>query len=161
MALLFSLKFIFVLLNGMASLVRLSGILQCALFVEVICKTGKMGDEREVSVCVDTIQDGDQSHLFTVRQWDETTRRIVSYTREELLSFKDCSKGNPTLANKVKTELLAFGDKTILPKKRGKRGGVLARLRKRYSRPPLPSVILSNVKSLQNKVDELKSFVPI
>ena len=156
MALLFSLKCVFLLINGIVCFARLSGIFQCASFVAVNCKTGKMVDERKVSDCVD-IQDGGRlCTTGTSRQCDDTTSRAVHYTREELLSLKDYSKSIPSVASQIKSELLAFGDKTILPRKRGKKGGVLARLRKRYSRPPFPSVILSNVKSLQNKVDELK-----
>ncbi|KAK3558278.1 hypothetical protein QTP86_013926 [Hemibagrus guttatus] len=45
-------------------------------------------------------------------------------------------------------------------RKRGKRGGVRLRLRKqRLTRVPLPSVIMGNVWSLRNKVDELQGNV--
>ena len=40
-------------------------------------------------------------------------------------------------------------------RKRGRRGGVLARFRKRTHHPPLPSVLLSNVRPLKNKFDEV------
>ena len=40
-------------------------------------------------------------------------------------------------------------------RKRGKRAGVLVRFRRRAYRPPLPSILLSNVQSLRNKFDEL------
>lgn len=40
-------------------------------------------------------------------------------------------------------------------RKRGKRGGVLARLRQHPTRPPLPSKLLANVQSLDNKLDDL------
>uniref|UniRef100_A0A8C7YZR7 Reverse transcriptase domain-containing protein n=1 Tax=Oryzias sinensis TaxID=183150 RepID=A0A8C7YZR7_9TELE len=40
--------------------------------------------------------------------------------------------------------------------KRGCRAGVLAKLRKNPNKPPLPSIILANVRSLGNKMDELK-----
>ena len=43
--------------------------------------------------------------------------------------------------------------------KRGKRGGVLVRLRKRAHRAPLPSILLANVQSLDNKVDEIRARV--
>jgi hypothetical protein len=38
--------------------------------------------------------------------------------------------------------------------KRGKRAGVLTRFRTRTQRPPLPTIFLSNVRSLKNKRDE-------
>ncbi|XP_071959521.1 uncharacterized protein [Antedon mediterranea] len=42
-------------------------------------------------------------------------------------------------------------------RKRGKGGGIRKRLRKRKSKPPLPSMILGNVRSLSNKIDELRA----
>ena len=44
-------------------------------------------------------------------------------------------------------------------KQRGRRGGCLARLRRRGSRPPLPGIFLGNVNSLPNKMDELRFLV--
>lgn len=44
------------------------------------------------------------------------------------------------------------------PRKRGKRGGVRNRLRKRGFRPSLPVITLSNVRSLHNKVDEIRAL---
>lgn len=45
-------------------------------------------------------------------------------------------------------------------RKRGRRGGVHQRLRRqRHRRTPLPTVILANVQSLRNKVDELQANV--
>ena len=43
--------------------------------------------------------------------------------------------------------------------KRGKRGGLHARLKARASRPPLPSLLLANVRSLENKLDELRARI--
>ena len=43
----------------------------------------------------------------------------------------------------------------IRPRKRGRKGGVRARFRRRFSRPPLPAIITGNVRSLNNKLDEL------
>src|SRR4029434_1855763 len=40
-------------------------------------------------------------------------------------------------------------------KQRGKRAGILCRSRTRYCNPPLPSILLANVQSLDNKMDEL------
>lgn len=40
-------------------------------------------------------------------------------------------------------------------RKRGRRGGVLVRFRRRAHRPPLPAIILANVRSINNKTDEL------
>ncbi|XP_060780915.1 uncharacterized protein LOC132888838 [Neoarius graeffei] len=42
-------------------------------------------------------------------------------------------------------------------RKRGRRGGIRNRLRRRYTKPPLPVIILSNVRSLNNKIDDLRT----
>ncbi len=44
-------------------------------------------------------------------------------------------------------------------RKRGKRAGVLVRLRRRAFRPPLPTILLTNVQSLDNKVCELRARI--
>ncbi len=44
-------------------------------------------------------------------------------------------------------------------RKRGKRTGVLARLRRRAFRPPLPTILLANVQSLDNKLCELRARI--
>ncbi|KAL0175584.1 hypothetical protein M9458_027914, partial [Cirrhinus mrigala] len=41
-------------------------------------------------------------------------------------------------------------------RKRGKRGGIRARLRANPTRPALPTLMLSNVRSLENKLDEIQ-----
>ncbi len=43
--------------------------------------------------------------------------------------------------------------------KRGKRAGVLVRLRRRAFRPPLPTILLANVQSLDNKLCELRACI--
>ena len=63
-----------------------------------------------------------------------------------------------------------FGDSPWLPAavlplrrrrktKRGSRAGLLVRLRKRENRPSLPSILLANVQSMENKLDELRSRI--
>ncbi|KAI4889038.1 hypothetical protein NFI96_000828 [Prochilodus magdalenae] len=44
-------------------------------------------------------------------------------------------------------------------RKLGKRGGLHARLKARAMRPPLPSLLLANVRSLENKLDELRARI--
>ena len=78
------------------------------------------------------------------------TDRIV-YDRDLLfeLASTPASKGKPDYD--IPTELRK--------RKRGKRGGVRLRLRRRKFRPPLPSIITGNCQSLCNKLDELKACV--
>lgn len=52
--------------------------------------------------------------------------------------------------------------KTWKPRKRGKKGGVRQRLRKqRLRRIPLPTIVMANVQSLRNKIDELQATVHV
>ncbi|GAA6077246.1 uncharacterized protein LOC113651947 isoform X1 [Tachysurus ichikawai] len=44
-------------------------------------------------------------------------------------------------------------------RKRGKRAGVLVRIRHRPLRPPLPTILLANVQSLDNKLCELRACI--
>ncbi len=44
-------------------------------------------------------------------------------------------------------------------KHRGKRAGIRNRLRKRAHSPPLPSILLANVQSLDNKMDDLRARI--
>ncbi len=44
-------------------------------------------------------------------------------------------------------------------RKRGKRAGVLVRLRRRAFRPPLPTILLANIQSLDNKLCELRARI--
>ncbi len=44
-------------------------------------------------------------------------------------------------------------------KHRGRRAGIRNRLRKRAQSPPLPSILLANVQSLENKMDDLRARI--
>lgn len=46
-------------------------------------------------------------------------------------------------------------------KHRGKKGGIRNRLRTQAHHPPLPSILLSNVQSLENKLDDLRARVTL
>uniref|UniRef100_A0A8C7KC88 Transposase Tc1-like domain-containing protein n=1 Tax=Oncorhynchus kisutch TaxID=8019 RepID=A0A8C7KC88_ONCKI len=62
------------------------------------------------------------------------------------------------LTNSTTEQILCSDPKKRL-RKRGKRGGLLVRLRRRAHRAPLPSILLANVQSLDNKVDEIRARV--
>lgn len=87
-------------------------------------------------------------------------RDSVTYTREQLLALRQTSECQPnslpadisTLCRPLKH--LKRGKKCA--KKRGSRGGVRHRLQTRRDRFPLPALTLSNVRSVNNKLDELK-----
>lgn len=77
------------------------------------------------------------------------------YSREWLLSWRRKATLEPSLLDHVPEELLQQrGDRR--PRKRGKRGGIQHCLRQRYNKPPLPSILFSNARSLRNKMEELR-----
>ena len=71
----------------------------------------------------------------------------LTYSRVELLQLRSSILCNAKPAVNLPPE--------IRPRKRGRRGGARTRLRKRPFRPPLPSMVLANVRSLRNKIDLL------
>jgi hypothetical protein len=58
-------------------------------------------------------------------------------------------------------DILIIPDQAIIPntwsRRRGRRAGTLMRLRFQINKPLLPSVLLANVRSLENKLDKLHS----
>lgn len=74
----------------------------------------------------------------------------LSYTRAELLLLR--SERTLPLTD-LPVDIRRRSAFSARPRKRGKRGGI--RLQNRGDKPPLPSVILSNVRSLKNKIEEL------
>ena len=87
----------------------------------------------------------------------------IQYDRQQLLELRGGTGG--AVSAHVASLCLNFDDfpyrKTSdnegrHARKRGKRGGVLARLRRHCNRPPLPTIHLANVQSIDNKLDELK-----
>ncbi|XP_062243353.1 uncharacterized protein LOC133953442 [Platichthys flesus] len=89
---------------------------------------------------------------------------IIIYDREQLLSIGLMVKNTfspPPTTNKGDYPWRGLpavpGTRRRGRRKRGSRAGVLVRLRKRENRPPLPSILLANVQSLDNKLDELRS----
>jgi hypothetical protein len=87
-------------------------------------------------------------------------RERIVYSRQELLDLRPSADiPLPTTDFNHHGNVHGSQKKT---RKRGKRGGVQRRLRKfglnHCSRtPPLPSVLLSNVQSIRNKIDELEA----
>ncbi|KAK3507045.1 hypothetical protein QTP70_001910 [Hemibagrus guttatus] len=83
-----------------------------------------------------------------------------SYSREELMNIRATTPVDLFPSFLASTaDLLAILIKEarnkVKPRRRGKRSGVLVRLRRRGLRTALPGIFLSNVRSLCNKMDEL------
>jgi hypothetical protein len=88
------------------------------------------------------IQDG-------VRPYPGRTR----YNKEESVKIRENMirpKGTP------QTNFDNLKELKIARRKRGMKGGVLNSLRKRFSKPPFPSIILTNAQSLCGKMDQLR-----
>ena len=97
-------------------------------------------------------------HYIQSRRTTEYKISVNSYHQyDQEYVFRDA---DPVfcLTNRT-TEWIACSDPRKRLRKRGKRGGVLVRLRKRAHRAPLPSILLANVQSLDNKVDEIRARV--
>ncbi|XP_071326651.1 uncharacterized protein [Trachinotus anak] len=90
-----------------------------------------------------------------------------SFTREELINIRETTPVDffPTFLDSSVglLDILVRGALTVAlavkRRRRGKRAGALARLRRRALRTPLPGIFLSNVRSLPNKLDELQLLV--
>ncbi|KAM3863747.1 integrin alpha-IIb-like [Diretmus argenteus] len=85
------------------------------------------------------------------------------YTRIELLSLRsNPADVDPQLISTLPAEIQATNNSPCYPNswrhrphRSKRRAGVLSRFRKRPYRPPLPALLLSNVRSLRHKTDEL------
>lgn len=94
---------------------------------------------------------------------------LIKYERLELLHIRDTVQQSPPRllysSNDFVTTLIPSPESSSasghnqLARKRGRRAGALVRLRRRKHRCPLPSIILSNVRSLANKTDELSLLI--
>lgn len=91
---------------------------------------------------------------------------IITYDRQTLL---DIGQNVPKLSTTsvIPVEIIKIpetccsGNQRRYGRKRGIRGGLLVRLRNRPTRPPIPSMLLANMQSISNKMDELRCRVSI
>ena len=95
----------------------------------------------------------------------------LQYSREFLLLLHSTGVGSVDYSAVIPPEILRLPDPYAVnrnraprtkptSRKRGRRGGVRQRLKRQgHKRIPLPTVILANVQSLRNKVDELQANV--
>ena len=108
--------------------------------------------------------------LILVCTMIERVESLHTYSRDDLLRFRDCvynfefpalpirhlelfNSVTRSSSNDHKQQHSSQCCRTV--RKRGKRAGLLVRFRCRSNRPPLPAMFLSNVRSLDNKKDEL------
>ena len=72
---------------------------------------------------------------------------IVRYSPRFLKAIRPAIVNTPQLQYDIPCD--------IKPRKRGRRGGVRARTRRRHTKPFLPIIVSGNARSLNNKLDEL------
>ena len=89
---------------------------------------------------------------------------VIQYTRSELLNLRstshsDLGPSTSLLEEKLWDLHISSHSTPWLPAKKGSRSGIFARFRRRPYRPPLPVLLLSNVRSLQHKMDELQLMI--
>ena len=80
---------------------------------------------------------------------------FITYSREELLDIRATS----THYHYDQEYDFHETEPKQRHRKRGRRSGLLVRLRRRAHRAPLPSILLAKVQSLNNKVDEIGARV--
>ena len=79
----------------------------------------------------------------------------TAHSREFLLSLKN----KPLSLVPPNIDIDYEGIRSKCKKKRGSRGGIRNRIRRRGARLPMPSVTLTNARSLVNKMEELQALV--
>ena len=79
-------------------------------------------------------------------------QRTIWCSKQELLSLKDTHCTTSDLQLDTSSLILPS---PLRKRKRGRKGGLRARTRRRGNKLHLPSIFLGNVQSLNNKVDEL------
>ena len=108
-------------------------------------------------------------YLFFVSLFAKNCLAYTLYSRQELLDIGSCNSVNFTDAFGLISEIARTAEPTVKRirstngqrrrhrcKQRGSRGGLNARLKLAPHRPSLPSIFLANVRSLANKMDELR-----
>ncbi|KAM3588082.1 uncharacterized protein V6R79_020814 [Siganus canaliculatus] len=86
---------------------------------------------------------------------------MLTYSRSYLLelSHQLPEQPSPLLTHRIPCEILRDYKPKRIRRKRGSRGGVRNRVRRRGSRLPLPAITLSNVRSLRNKTEKLSTLL--
>jgi hypothetical protein len=105
----------------------------------------------------------------------QKTLSVITYSREELLDIRETStyqlnlltyyqeydfpEADPLSEPTRALELIPEVDPKQLRCSRGRQSGLLIRNWRRAHHPPLPSILLTNVQPLDNKVDEIRAMV--
>ncbi len=94
------------------------------------------------------------------------TSALITYDKGTLLDIGHRYTNQVTLSTNSSWPLEILrnaeennGHRRRIKKHRGKRAGIRNRLRKMAHSPPLPSILLANVQSLENKMDDLRARI--
>ena len=97
---------------------------------------------------------------FITYSWEELLNIRAASTHHQYDQEYDFPEAYPVFCLPPRTmDWMPAGDPKQRRRKRGKRGGLLVRLRKWAHHAPLPSILLANAQSLDNKVDEIRARV--
>lgn len=103
--------------------------------------------------------------IFIVLIFAHTALSLIQYDRQALLGVRSALDKNffsiyrSTCCDPFVLPPLCLPIRRRRRRKRGKRAGILCRSRTRHCNPPLPSILLANVQSLDNKMDELHARI--
>ncbi len=111
-------------------------------------------------------------YLLLLSLFTHITSALITYDKGTLLDiehrytnlFQDTLSSNPSwpleILQKVNNgHLNNHLNRQRIKKHHGKCAGFRNRLRKRAHSPPLPSILLTNVQSLENKMDDLRARI--
>ncbi len=106
-------------------------------------------------------------YLLLLSLFTHITSALITYDKGTLLDighrytnlFQDTLSPNPLWPLEILRNAENNGHRRRNKKHCGKRAGICNRLRKRAHSPPLPSILLANVQSLENKMDDLRARI--
>lgn len=104
--------------------------------------------------------------LTGVHCHEEKRGKAISYTREQLFDIKQHGEGKtdidilpPEIREQLGHKFQWRDQLRRRRRKRGKRGGIWRKLQRRKTKLPLPTILLANVRSLRNRIDELNTNI--
>ncbi len=106
-------------------------------------------------------------YLLLISLFTHITSALITYDKGTLLDIgnrftnlvQDTLSPNPSWPLEILLNAENKGHRRRNKKHRGKSAGIRNRLRKRAHSPPLLSILLANVQSLENKMDDLRAWI--
>ncbi len=106
-------------------------------------------------------------YLLLISIFTHITSALITYDKSALLDIgnrftnlvQDTLSPNPSWPLEILRNAENKGHRRRNKKHRGKSAGIRNRLRKSAHSPPLPSLLLANVQSLDNKMDDLRARI--